>query len=426
VKPASWPKHMREKPRASGEIGYFWAPPTRVVKAGFTISSEALGTDYGAACNRAELLNRHLDDWRDGIGAEKSLDVRPGVGTLEWAVEVYKRAEAGPWTKVSKRSRPEYDRAFNLVLRHKTKYGSEVGAAPLKSITTLAVDKLYAALQKGKRVERRLTQANKCMIRMARVWDYVHSRYPAMFAVPTVNPFRAVEMEHSRGTTRPASRDEAYALHAGLVAAGEPHLAVVPLVAFEWHMRPENVLAGHLTWRDYRPKERPNSVRVLHHKTGEVVWLPLVSQRGEAHFPELSAYLDNLPRLGAPIVLMQPKPLGNKEPGPAKPFLLRTARNRVRKAARTAGLPDDLSLAACRHGGMTELGDAGLPEQQVIALSGHRTPEAARGYVKRTEAQREAALLKRFAWVAAAREERIEGEQEGGESRNRPPVAESE
>jgi hypothetical protein len=52
---------------------------------------------------------------------------------------------------------------------------------------------------------------------------------------------------------------------------GEPHLAAVPLICFEWHQRPENVLAGHLTWADYRPAERPNAVRVLHHKTGEVV-----------------------------------------------------------------------------------------------------------------------------------------------------------
>ena len=43
-----------------------------------------------------------------------------------------------------------------------------------------------------------------------------------------------------------------------------------------------------------------------------------------------------------------------------------------------------LTLAACRHGGLTELGDAELTEQGVMALSGHRTPEAARLYVKRT------------------------------------------
>jgi len=424
MKPVGWPRHMREKRLASGKTAYFWAPPTRASRAGFTISSEALGTDYAAARDRAILLNQHLDAWRAGQGAEKTLDTNAGVGSLEWAVEVYKRGPA--WAKVSARSRPEYERAFKLVLRHKTKVGSEIGAAPLKSITTLGVDKLYGALQKGTMVERRLTQANKCIVRMARVWDYVQSRYPTMFPNPAVNPFRAVELEHSKGTTRPAIRDEAYALHAALVAAGEPHLAVVPLVAFEWHQRPENILAGHLTWADYRPTERPNSVRVVHHKTGEVVWLPLVSRTGQALFPELSAYLDALQRLGVPLVLMQPKPLGKREPGPAKPFLLRTARVRVRRAAKKAGLPDWLTLAACRHGGLTELGDADLTETGIIALSGHRTADAARGYVKRTDVQREAGLLKRRAWVEAIKAEHVGAEQVVDESRNTTPAAESE
>ena len=43
------------------------------------------------------------------------------------------------------------------------------------------------------------------------------------------NPFRGVELDYGKGTTRPASREEAYALHAALVAAGELHLAAVPL-----------------------------------------------------------------------------------------------------------------------------------------------------------------------------------------------------
>jgi hypothetical protein len=148
------------------------------------------------------------------------------------------------------------------------------------------------------------------------------------------------------------------------------------------------VLAGHLTWSDYRPAQRPNAVRVLHHKTGEIVWLPLVAQTGEPLFPELSAYLDALDRLGVPIVLMQPKPLGAQTPGPAKPFLLRTARTRVCRVAKKAGLPNWLTLAACRHGGLTVLGDAELTESGIIALSGHRTADAARGYVERTEVQR--------------------------------------
>src|SRR5262249_24561231 len=53
-----------------------------------------------------------------------------------------------------------------------------------------------------------------------------------------------------------------------------------------------------------------------------------------------------------------------------------------------------------RHGQMTELGDAELTEQGIMSLLGHRTRDAARGYVKLTEHQRLAAARKRRAWVA--------------------------
>jgi hypothetical protein len=48
---------------------------------------------------------------------------------------------------------------------------------------------------------------------------------------------------------------------------------------------------------------------------------------------------------------------------------------------------------------MTELGDAELAEQGVKTLSGHRTPQAVRLYVKRTEHQRQRAAAKRRAWI---------------------------
>jgi hypothetical protein len=252
------------------------------------------------------------------------------------------------------------------------------------------------------------------MMRMARAWDAVHRLYPK--SVPEENPFRGVELEHGKGTALAASRADVYALHAALAAAGEPHLAVVPLVCFEWHQRPENVLAGHLTFTDYRPPERPNAVQIVHHKTGERVWLPLQDHQGPL-FPELMQYIESLEQLGVPMVLMRSKRKG----APARPFLFRTARNRVRAAARMAGLPDELTLAACRHGGLTELGDAELTEQGVMALSGHRTPDAARLYLKRTEVQRSVAARRRRAWVEASK-----AEQEGNKSQKSSPAMESE
>lgn len=78
---------------------------------------------------------------------------------------------------------------------------------------------------------------------------------------------------------------------------------------------------------------------------------------------------------------MRPKRGKTKTP---RPFKMRDARSRVRRAAQEVKLPTDLTFAACRHGGLTELGDAEVTEQGVMALSGHRTPEAARLYVNRT------------------------------------------
>jgi hypothetical protein len=56
-------------------------------------------------------------------------------------------------------------------------------------------------------------------------------------------------------------------------------------------------------------------------------------------------------------MLMQPKAKGS----PAKLFLFREARKQVRKAG-------GVTLAACRHGGLTELGHTDLTEQSVLAL----------------------------------------------------------
>ena len=74
----------------------------------------------------------------------------------------------------------------------------------------------------------------------------------------------------------------------------------------------------------------------------------------------------------------------------------------MQKAHALARLPSHVTMDACRHGGMTELGDAEVTEQGIMSLSGHRTPDAARGYVKRTETQRLAAARKRRAWLEGA------------------------
>jgi hypothetical protein len=112
-------------------------------------------------------------------------------------------------------------------------------------------------------------------------------------------------MRHTSDTAKATTRSQAYALHEALLKAGEPHLAAVPPICFEWHQRPENVLSGYLTWPNYKPTGARNTVTIEHHKTGKQISMPLSDTEGPL-FPELTQYLDSLERLGIPIVLMKP------------------------------------------------------------------------------------------------------------------------
>ena len=77
-------------------------------------------------------------------------------------------------------------------------------------------------------------------------------------------------------------------------------------------------------------------------------------------------------------------------------------------------------MEACRHGGLTELGDAEVTEQEGMASSGHATPNSLRLYVKRTARQRASAARKRRILLA------LEKEQGEDETQNGPLRRDSE
>jgi integrase len=406
-RPLDWPRYMKARRLADGSVGYYWVPHERDVANGFTLKGEALGKSYGDAIERARALNAHLDAWRGGRGGENNLDHGPRFGTLAWLFERYRRSAA--FERVSERSRSEYLRALQRLEDLPTKDGRHVGDLPVSAISARSADKMYAAVQVGPR-GKRVRQANLSIDIARRAWDVVRRLYPQ--EVAQENPFRGVLRIHLRLTKPAASRMEAYALAQALKALGEPHLGAAALICFEWLQRPENILAGSITWDDYRNSQHPKHVRIFHHKTGQEVYQPL-EEDGRLLYPEIEAYLGSLEPLARAIVVT------NGTRGQPRPYSVFYARRRVREARKLAGLGEHVTLDACRHGGMTELGDAELAEQGVMALSGHKTPHAARLYVKRTERQRVRAAAKRRAWVEAgegeAKVEMTSGRQSGND-----------
>jgi hypothetical protein len=388
-----------------------WRPPGRDVAKGCPVHAEALGVDFGGAIARAQLLNEHLDSWRNGLGEPKGIDLGARFGTVDWWIESYLRSQA--FASLSPRSREDYREALGRLADIETNLTDartgergRVGALPAASLTPAAVDKLYALLRSRGAVR----QANYPIDVARRAWKVVARKYPAQFLIPNplnvkeriaLNPFVGVERIRSEGTTEPASRADAYGLAEALAGMGHPALGAAALICYEWLQRPENVLAGKISWTDYRPAHHPAAVRIDHHKTRKKIWQPLDDEEGQL-YPELEASLTRVPRLGIPIVLFEPaRGAKNAATGKRTPRLysLEHARHLVQEARAKAGLPKHVTLAACRHGGMTELGDAGLTEPQIMSLSAHKTPAAARVYVKRTEVQRMTAARKRRQFV---------------------------
>lgn len=369
---------------AIGEIAYFWEPPTVYRRRGYLGHAEPLGKDFREVVERAGLLNSQLDAWRQGKSAVEPNETRRGHGSIAWLFDRYLKSSAFE-KRVSERSRYEYQRALRRVEDIVTLKGGTVADLPVASITPTAVDKIYAKLQVGPRGHR-IRQANLSLDIARRAWDVVRRLAPTI--VPAENPWRGVDRETSKQPKPAATRAEAYALAQALRAIGEPHLGAAALICFEWHQRPEHVRAGDLTWADYRPPSRPDAVHVRHPKTGEKGWVPLETNAALL-YPEIEAYLSELPRLGLPIVLTA----GRR--GPARPYSAEYAQRKVREARENAQLGSHVTLDACRHGGLTELGDSGATEFEGMAASMHKTPQALRLYVKRSETQRISAATKR-------------------------------
>ncbi len=394
------PRYVIGKRRADGSLAWYWNPATYWRKLGCPIPGEPLGNDRVSAFERAVTLNGLLDEWatvrRGGTLPER----RTPIGTVAWLFRTYRTSLAYS-TKVSARSRPDYERMMQEVEDCPTKDGRTVGALRIDSITPKAADKIYRKIvdRDRQRIDvgtegvGRLRQGEKAVTIAKRAWGVVRRLHPEFFARDLWNPWEGVELIRRQRRIKPmVTRDEVYRFARGAVTLGRPEVAVAAIVCFEWLQRPENVLAGYVQWTNYRPTSNPMQIRIEHHKTGAVVWHWLEDpETGERWYEDAEAILAATPRRGVSMVLKV------KADGTAAPYTPNQMGNLVRTLrSKIEGIPTHFTLDACRHGGMTELEEAGLTEGQGMALSGHRSRRAYQGYAKATEKRALKATRARF------------------------------
>jgi hypothetical protein len=394
------PRYVIKKSLASGAIGFYFTVPTRYRGLGCTIPNEPLGSDYAVACGvngeggRAAALNGLFDEWWKIKNGEPVDSTVSRHGTVDWLFQQY-RLSAGYLERVSKRSRPDYERTMRLLADTITKQGDRVGKRSVKSITPLSTDKLYNRVINGPN-GLRLRQGEKLVLLCRRAWSVVHRLHPAAFNHDVPNPWKGVTTKRRNKKIKAAvDRETVYDFAWKAIEAGYPEPAAAAVICFEWLQRPENVLAGCITWNDYRGPSAPTAIKVEHHKTGAVVWHPLEESTADGvvrFYSDAEEVLAQLPRRGVPLVLKS-----RKRGGGVDSYRPNHMAKLVRALADRLGLPPTFSLDACRHGGMTELEEAELTTGQGRALSGHRTDRAYSGYAKHTMDRALAATRKRHA-----------------------------
>jgi hypothetical protein len=130
----------------------------------------------------------------------------------------------------------------------------------------------------------------------------VHRLYPDAFNRDVPNPWQGVTKTNRVKAIKPAAtREQVYKFAHGAIEAGLPEIAAAAVVCFEFLQRPENVLAGYLAWPDYRPKDAPTAIRIIHHKTGATVWHPLEETTDEGtikFYADAEQVLARVPRRG--------------------------------------------------------------------------------------------------------------------------------
>ena len=296
------PRYCRRKPLKSGRWAYFFEPPTWARVQGCQIEAEPLGQDYAAAVERAEnVLLPAFDSWRSR-GLTDMVPPAVAPGSFDWLASVFKGHQK--WKEIDHKTQRLYEQGLSLFANHRLKDGTRAGSKQISDFTKGFVDAVYAKLlvvedknADGNIVKReRRRFANAAMVACRRAW-FVGQRAEEK-KVPAVNPFSRMGLKarapgQAVRETPTATWDELVAFRAAAVDRGYRSVATASLVTWEWLQREEHVF-GAFEIEHYRPKERPNSVKIVHPKNGEEAWWPLFDDAGEALFPELMAELDEI------------------------------------------------------------------------------------------------------------------------------------
>jgi len=335
------------------------------------VSSTSLGISLADAIIKADIQNEIFNVWLKGIDNDDMVQ-----GSVKWICSEYRKNEK--FKKLSERTRQDYVKQIDKLCLFKP-LKMEFGNFQASDVKPKHADKLYE-LMRNKFGDRQATYAMQVA---RRIWN-INIRLDNV----TKNPFVQMGLiSTSKKETRPWSREEYEIFIKTAKKMGYHSIAVSARLAFELCAREADVI-GSFYWADYIPRQK---IKYKQNKTGVIVSIPL-SDRDGLLFPELEEELSNTPKRG-PLIVMRDEP--DKKRKLHLPYQQSWFVHLIQKIRREAGLPDELKFMGLRHGGATELSDAGATDREIISTTGHKTPKMLKIYSRKTETQASNAARKR-------------------------------
>lgn len=385
------PPNVYGKPLASGETLWSWQPSSKDRKKKCPLKYRALGTDPVEAFQIAKELNQALKDWRAGVKVQPYMP-----GSFGWLLMEF--LEHKDIKSLSKSARDEYERHARYMMAL-SQNGIPIEKKMLDTFTALFAYKLY-----NKMVEKHsINIANRSLTQARYAWDKLYVLHERL--IPDTNPFDRIEANHHEvEETVPASYAELQTFVSKAIAMKEIGLAIGARLCWDMHIRPTEVF-GSVSPDHWRPEHMPHHLWVGADKTSKgkrkkaSTWHPLDDRDEDGKWVCMFPELDSLVRMATysgSHLCMREKRVGTRI-FEGKWLQIKNADKVARRIREAAGLGDHVTLEAFRHGGLTELGDAGIPDTLAQARSLHKQRATLDRYIHRTNDQAVVAQRMRLA-----------------------------
>lgn len=339
------PRYVQRFKRGN-KVYYRYNPPQYAVDAGI-VERCMLDKQKLRAYAQAEKFNAKLDEWRAEKMGEFAILKRDK--TFNGLVQLFK--SSGEYANLSDTTKQQYEywlRIAESYLQHHTDYNQ------IPNAEAIAV---YASIADTNGV----VLANRVIAVCRRLFSY-----GIRMDLVSNNPWRQVKTrtEHSRRTIW--TKQQVYQFLEAAYSEWETRsIGLIAQMCYEWCQRVGDMRL--LTWDAINFEE--GYVKLVQSKRRAQVKIP-ISEPLLQMLKEQNGALDFQP-LVAPNVADK-----------MKPFNVHRISGWVNKVKQKAGLPDELRLADLRRTGTTEMVEAGVPLPQIMAVTGHNTPNSVTPYMK--------------------------------------------